>query len=56
MSTNAILAALYIELGLFILAIMWPIAARMFSNRPVRVEPVSAEQRDLVVSRLTTTN
>jgi hypothetical protein len=54
MSTNAILAVLYIELALFLVAIIWPLAARMLKvARTPREQPVSGPQRDLVVSRLT---
>jgi hypothetical protein len=55
MSTNAIVALLYVELGLFIFGIVWPIAAKLLENARASREPVpGSEHRDLAVSRLNT--
>jgi hypothetical protein len=55
MSTNAILAMLYVELGVFLFGILWPLAMRLIEDaRELREQAGSGERRDLVVSRLGT--
>ena len=56
MSTNSILAVLYGELGLVVVGILAPLAAKFFagirSSREQREQPATPGRRALEVSRL----
>jgi hypothetical protein len=56
MSTNSILAVLYVELGIFVVGILAPLAVKFFagfkSSNEQREQPVGSGRRGLAVSRL----
>ena len=55
MSTNVMLAVLYVELGVFILGIAGPLVLKLIDDvRQSREHVTDPDQRNLVVSRLST--
>jgi hypothetical protein len=55
MSTNVMLAVLYVELGVFIFGIAGPLVLKLIDDvRQSREHVTDPDQRNLVVSRLST--